>query len=118
MTTTADIDLPFRVKQIGDAEGRGSQAPFSGITWFGESAAIGSLGAVGTDGRESFRIDNKIPFFTRDRMSGLPSTSSFNPFELISSGTNFDEDQFWWLYSDINDVTTDANTNVLAHNFV
>ena len=119
LTLTDDIDLPFRVKQLGDAEARGAQAPFSGVTWFGESAAIGNFGATGTDGREAFRIDNKIPFFTRDRMAGLPSSSSFNPFELISSGTVFEDDQFWWLYPDVNEVTgTTNNTNVLAHNFV
>lgn len=117
-TFTTDIDLPFKLKQLGDAEARGAQAPFSGITWFGESAAVGNLGITGTDGRDSFRIDNKIPFFSRDRMSGLPSNSSFNPFELISSGTNFEDDQFWWLYPDVNKVAKSNNTNVLAHNFV
>ncbi len=118
LTFTTDIDLPFKLKQLGDAEARGAQASFSGITWFGESAAVGNLGITGTDGRDSFRIDNKIPFFSRDRMSGLPSNSNFNPFELISSGTNFEDDQFWWLYPDVNKVSNSNNTNVLAFNFV
>lgn len=118
LTTTDDIDLPFRIKQIGDAEARGAQAPFSGITWFGESAAVGHFGIVGTDSRESFRIDNKIPFFTRDRMIGLSSSLTINPMELINTGTVFEDDQFWWLYADVNSVSTDLNSNVLAYNFV
>lgn len=118
LTTTDDIDLPFRVKQIGDAEARGAQASFSGITWFGESAAIGHFGIIGTDTRESFRIDNKIPFYTRDRMIGLSSTQTINPMELITSGTVFEDDQFWWLYADVNRVSIDLNSNVLAYNFV
>lgn len=118
LTLTDDIDLPFRIKQLGDAEARGAQAPFSGITWFGEAAAVGNFGLTGTDGRQAFRIDNKIPNFSRDRMAGLPSSSSFNPFELISAGTVFEDDQFWWLYPDINEVSKTNNTNVLAHNFV
>jgi len=118
LTLTDDINLPFRIKQLGDAEARGAQAPFSGVTWFGESAAVGNLGIIGTDGRDAFRIDNKIPFFSRDRMAGLPSNSSFSPFALITSGTNFENDQFWWLYPDVNDISKTSNTNVLAYNFV
>lgn len=119
LTLTDDIDLPFRVKQIGDAEGRGAQAPFSGVTYFGEGAAVGHYGFVGTDGRDSFRIDKKLPLFTRDRMVGLPSTSSFNSFDLVTSGTILEDDQFWWLYPDINHVNDSTNnTNVIANNFV
>lgn len=119
LTTTDDIKLPFRLEQVGDARARGSQAPHSGVTWFGQSAAVGNLGIVGTDGRDSFRIDDKLPFFSRDRMSGLPSTSTLDPFGQITSGVNFADDQFWWLYPDIEDVEAgERNTRVLVRNFV
>ena len=104
--------------QIGDAEARGAQAAFSGVTWFGESAAVGQLGLVGTDGRNAYRIDNKIPFFSRDQMSGIPDSFTADQYSLISSGTIYEDDQFWWPYRDINNNTATYNSNVLAHNFV
>jgi hypothetical protein len=127
MTKTQDIDFPFKIKQIGDSIGRGARGPFSSNVWFGECNAIGPLGVIGTDGREAFRVDNKIPFFTRDRMNGLEEGLedggiSINAYDLIYGETVYNNDQFWFTYCDINDVTNpdlnDDTSRVLTSNFV
>lgn len=109
LAVTSDIDLPFRVRQIGDTSVRGAQAPFSAVTHFGQSEAVGTYGFMGTDGRDSFRVDGKIPFFTQDRMGGLEAASSNQPFDYVVGGMIHEEQEIWWTYPDTEAISSNAN---------
>jgi len=109
VSITADVDEPFRVRKIGASQFRGSQAPYSGVNWFGEAIAIGRHGIVSSDGRQASRIDDKLPKFTEERVQQ-------NDFNLITGGLAFEDSQFWWPYPDpLDDPTT--SSRILVRNF-
>ncbi|MEN8236139.1 MAG: ubiquitin-activating E1 FCCH domain-containing protein [Pseudomonadota bacterium] len=109
LSITADIDEPFRIRKIGASQFRGSNAPYSGVNWFGESLAIGRTGIITSDGRQASRIDDKLPNFTQKRVVQ-------NNFNLITGGLAFEDAQFWWPYPDpLDDSST--SSRILVRNF-
>jgi hypothetical protein len=93
LSITTSADAPFSLRRVGDADYRGSQAPYSAVDWFSQAAAMGRYGIVGTDTRSAYRIDNKLPFFTRDDIE-----QDNTNFRKVTSGTSLEDSQWWMTY--------------------
>jgi len=66
LKTTQSEFFPFRWERL-DVQGIARcDAPFSITSYFNEVTSAGKLGLIGTDGNRVFRVDNKLPYFTRD----------------------------------------------------
>jgi hypothetical protein len=59
LSYTADADLPFRWDKIVDTEG--CYATYSLLTYADEITGIGPTRLIGTDGREAYGIDDRVP---------------------------------------------------------
>lgn len=66
---TEDADIPFRWERLDSDSIMNCEAPFSVLNYYNEVNAAGILGLYGTDGNSVGRIDNKLPFFSRDEIS-------------------------------------------------
>jgi hypothetical protein len=108
VTFVDNIDIPVQVRRLDSGLLAGAEAPFSGVQFMGKALGVGGLGIVGTDGRDAFRVDNKIPYFARRdiKRSGIATT-----FGNVVR----EHSQFWWNYQDDNDEPT-HNTRTLVNN--
>jgi hypothetical protein len=106
---TRDAFNPYIVKKIPSVIG--TDATFSTVAWNYEAKSVGETGLITTDGRQSVRFDNKIPFFTRDEMEQ-------KNIELTYGGFDRQTSQFMFAYreegSTLDDVTQDK---VLIYNY-
>jgi len=66
LSITTDPFNPFLIKRLRGAIG--SEASFASVTWADEVETVGKKGVFANDGRESERVDDKIPYFTRDQI--------------------------------------------------
>jgi hypothetical protein len=66
LKVTQDRLFPFRWEMIGVKGISNCDARFSVSSYYGEVTAAGKLGFISTDGNTTARVDNKLPFFTRD----------------------------------------------------
>ena len=61
--TGSDV-TPFQLTRLDSS--RGSQAPFSGITYLNKTTTVSPLGVIATDGYRVERTDDKIPEYSFD----------------------------------------------------
>ncbi len=87
----------------------GTDASFSSVSWNDEVHSVGRTGVISTHGRQSLRIDNKIPFFTENEIEAVK-------FEDIYGGFNRTNSQFMWAYIDSGSGSSTQN-KVLIENY-
>ena len=104
---TTDAFNPYYPKKLPSVIG--TDAPFSFSQWNNRINSIGTSGILGMDFRESLRIDNKIPNFTRDEID-----SEF--FNLTYGGFDRKNVQFLWSYLSSGSQST-TQDKVLAYNY-
>ncbi len=89
----------------------GTDASFSDVSWAYEVKSVGKTGLITTDGRQSLRFDNKVPYFTEDLIDQ-------SEFELTYGGFDRQNEQFMFAYrsnaSPLTDITQDK---VLIYNY-
>lgn len=89
----------------------GTNAKFSAVAWDDSVKSLGKTGALGTDGRQNLRIDNKIPYFTRDEISQTEFNLTYGGFDRLNN-------QFLWSYrtatSFLEAITQDS---ILVYNY-
>lgn len=105
---TDDNFRPFKWTKLEDE--RGVEPTHGTVGYLGDVQSPGRLGILATNGRRVEKVDNKIPFFTRDRIDGDLITHVF--------GEEMEEDsQFWWTYPPQDGVDITTSTKVLVKNF-
>jgi len=106
---TRDPFNPYFIRRIPSV--LGTDASFSSTQYNYEVKSMGKTGIIQTDGRQSLRTDNKIPYFTRDEIDE-------DNFELIYGGFDRFNSMFMFSYrsqgSQLNDITQDK---VLMNNY-
>ena len=106
---TRDVFNPYFIRKIPSV--LGTDSTFSTVAWNYTVKSIGKTGLIDTDGRQSLRFDNKIPYFTRDDVDQ-------NEFELIYGGLSRDNAQFMFSYRDAASQLTDTTQDkVLCYNY-
>lgn len=103
---TGDAFNPYFIRKIPSVLGTG--APYSSVSWNYEVKSMGNTGLITTDGRQSLRFDNMIPYFTQDEISQTK-------FTLVYGGFDRRNGQFLFSYpSSDSDTTQDK---VLVYNY-
>jgi len=110
---TLDFDIPFRWERIDVDAITNCEAPFSVLSYYNEVNAAGILGIYSTDGNSVGRIDNKLPFFTRDDIRA-------DDFKYCYSGYSIDNRQRWMTYPKIardpEDTSFETASDILVNN--
>ena len=106
---TRDAFNPYFVRKIPSVIG--TNAGFSAVTWDYEVKSVGRTGLITTDGRQSLRFDNLLPYFTQDEIRQ-------EDFELTYGGFDRINGQFFFAYKD-NIANPDLTTQdkVLVYNY-
>lgn len=106
---TRDAFNPYFSRKIPSV--LGTDANFSAVSWNDTVRSMGKTGVIGTDGRQSLRVDNKIPNFTADEIDQIDFNLTYGGFDRVNN-------QFLWsfLQSD-EDSTTDTQDKVLVNNY-
>jgi len=104
---TRDAFNPFFWRRVPSV--LGTDAPFSSVSWGGETKSVGKTGLITTDGRVSSRFDNRIPDWTANEISQ-------QYFDLTYGGFDREEGQFKWTYVKDEDGNT-TQDRVLVHNY-
>jgi len=104
---TRDAFNPYFIRKVPSVEG--TNANFSAVSWFDIVRSIGKTGIIETDGRESERVDNKIPYFTQDTVDQLEFNLTYGGFDRVNN-------QFLWTYllSGSNELT---QNQLLVNNY-
>ena len=107
---TRDAFNPYFFRRVPSV--LGTDAGFSAVSWSDEVRSIGKTGIISTDGRESLRVDNKIPYFTTDNIDP-------NDIDLTYGGFERNTSQFMFSYRDNESSLEDADTQdkVLINNY-
>lgn len=87
----------------------GTSAKFSAISWNDQVASTGKTGALGADGRQNLRIDNKIPRFTAEEISQQDFNLTYGGFDRLNN-------QYLWAYKK-SGTDTDTQNFVLVRNY-
>ena len=104
---TRDAFNPYFVRKVPSV--LGTDASFSMVSWNDEVKSLGKTGIISTDGRQSLRIDNKLPSFSADEIDGVEFELTYGGFDRINS-------QFMWSYAEKGlDLTT--QNKVLIYNY-
>jgi len=106
LETTGDAFNPYITRQIPSV--LGTDAGFSAVEWDYEVKSLGKTGCITTDGRQSLRFDNLIPYFTRSNISQ-------ENFNLVYGGFYREQGQFLFSYPSSNDI--DYQDKVLVYNY-
>lgn len=110
VSVTEDSDNPFYPRRIRKGGVHGSQCPYSAVEILDENQAVHHFGIHGTDGRSIFRVDQKLPEFTKNRMSGLDDGSEANSgYDYVFGATMNDLERVWWTYADVDDAAIYAS---------
>jgi len=88
----------------------GTDAPFSPVSWNEVVKSIGRTGVIGTDNRQSLRVDNKVPNFTEDEIDQPKFDYTYGGFDRTNS-------QFLWAYVSSGSEQLTQN-KVLAQNYL
>ena len=106
---TRDAFNPYYPRKVPGVVG--TDADFSFVSWMDIVRSLGKTGIVSTDGRQSQRVDDKIPFFTRDDIDQ-------KYFNLISGGFDRRNAQFLFSYlSDFENFGVDSQDRCLVNNY-
>jgi len=103
---TTDAFNPYRIRDVPSV--LGTDATFSKVKWNDTIDSIGKDGILQIDNSKSLRIDNKIPFFTKDSID-QPN------FNSIYGGFDRENAQFWWSYQE--DGEKDTQDKVLVRSY-
>lgn len=87
----------------------GTNAKFSPVSWNDTVRSIGKTGILGQDGRQSLRVDNKIPYFTAREIDQVDFNLTYGGFDRINN-------QFLWSYK-ISESGTSTQNSVLVGNY-
>lgn len=104
---TRDVFNPYFFRKIPSV--LGTNADFSSVSWNDTVKSVGKTGVIGTDNRQSLRVDNKIPFFTQDEIDQVD-------FNLTYGGFNRQNNQFLWSFKE-SEADTDTQNKVLVNNY-
>jgi len=104
---TRDAFNPYFSRKVPSV--LGTDASFSMVSWNDEVRSVGKTGVLSTDGRQSLRVDNKIPYFTVDNIYALEFEQTYGGFDRITS-------QFLWAYVDGSSGST-TQDKVLVNNY-
>ena len=106
---TRDVFNPYFIRKIPSV--LGTNAGFSAVQWNYEIKSAGITGLISTDGRQSKRFDNLVPYFTSNEIDGLNFDLTYGGFDRVTG-------QFLFSYrsfdSQLTDITQDK---VLAYNY-
>jgi len=106
---TRDAFNPYFPRKIPSV--LGTDAGFSAVSWNYEVKSLGKTGAITTDGRQSLRFDNKVPFFTADEMDQ-------SEFELTYGGFDRINGQFLFSFrGNLSQLTAITQDQVLVYNY-
>lgn len=104
---TTDAFNPYFIRKVPSV--LGTDAKFSAVNWSDQVRSIGKTGIIFTDGRQSLRGDNKIPYFTATEIDQIDFNLTYGGFDRIYN-------QFLWSY--LNYESGDSTQNrVLVHNY-
>lgn len=104
---TKDAFNPYFSRKIPSV--LGTDASFSPVAWNYELRSLGRTGIIATDGRQSQRVDSKIPYFTTDDIDPIQ-------FQLTYGGFDRTNSQFLWSY--LSSVATeDTQDKVLSNSY-
>ena len=108
LETTSDVFNPYFWRKIPSV--LGSDAAFSGVSWFDQELAGGKTGMITTDGRQQLRFDNKLPYFTKNEVNQTT-------FDLMYGGWNRDTAQFMFSYQMEDSELDNTQDQVLIYNY-
>lgn len=104
---TRDPFNPYTPRRIPSVIG--TDADFSFTQWNGRVESVGKTGVVAMDENQSVRVDNKVPFFTRDEIDP-------EDFQLTYGGFDRDSAQFLFSYKETESDTATQN-KILVNNY-
>ena len=111
ITVTQSFDLPFQHRRLMDSDFQMSSAKYGTINWLRQAYGFGFWGIFRTDGRQTSRADNKIPFFTRNDIEQ-------NNIGIVNAGAVMESSEIWWTYPSLDqDNSINFADRVLALNF-
>ena len=120
---TRDAFNPYFIRKVPSV--LGTSASFSTVSWGDTCRSLGKTGVIGTDGRESLRVDDKIPGFTLalPLNDGNDNTLDYFSkgidqlgFNLTYGGFDRDNNQYLWSYKESGSELTTQN-RVLVNNY-
>lgn len=104
---TRDAFNPYFIRKVPSV--LGTNADFSAVSWDDKVRSLGVTGLIETDGRSTLRVDNKIPYFTRDDIDAVNFNVSYGGFDRYNN-------QYLWTY--IEKGSTDTYpTKVLVNDY-
>lgn len=104
---TTDAFNPWFIRKVPSV--LGTNANFSAVSWSDTVRSIGITGIIGTDGRQSLRVDNKIPYFTQDEIDGVSFQLTYGGFDRLNN-------QFLWSYKK-SESDSETQNSVLVNNY-
>jgi len=104
---TRDAFNPYFIRKIPSV--LGCDAKFSSVAWNDTIKSVGKTGIIGTNGRQSLRTDNKIPYFTADEIDQVDFNLTYGGFDRINN-------QFLWSYK-ISESDSSTQNSVLVQNY-
>lgn len=104
---TTDAFNPYFIRKVPSV--LGTTAKFSAVSWNDTVRTLGRTGIIGTDGRQSLRVDNKIPNFTADEIDQKEFNLTYGGFDRINN-------QFLWAYKE-SESDTETQNKVLVSNY-
>ncbi len=87
----------------------GTNAKFSAVSWNDQVKSLGRTGILGLDGRQSLRVDNKIPYFTANEIDQIGFNLTYGGFDRLNN-------QFLWSYK-ISETDSETQNSVLVGNY-
>lgn len=102
---TRDVFNPYFIRKIPSV--LGTDAGFSAVSWAYEVKSAGKTGMITTDGRQSLKFDDKIPFYTQDEFNQPKFSQTYGGFDR-------NEQQFLFSY---NSGDFDTQDKVLIYNY-
>ena len=104
---TRDAFNPYFIRKIPSV--LGCDANFSSVSWNDSVKSVGKTGIISTNGRQSLRTDNKIPYFTADTIDQVDFNLTYGGFDRLNN-------QFLWSYK-ISESDSTTQNSVLVQNY-
>lgn len=104
---TRDAFNPYFIRKIPSV--LGCNAKYSSVAWNDSIKSVGKTGIITTNGRQSVRCDDKIPYFTTDDVDQLLFNLTYGGFDRING-------QFLWSYK-ISETDSTTQNSVLVQNY-
>lgn len=87
----------------------GTNAKFSGVSWVDTVRSMGKTGIISDDSRSHLRCDNKIPYYTADKIDQISFNLTYGGFDRLNN-------QFLWSYK-ISESDSETQNAVLVNNY-